>query len=216
MRWLWVVAMPTEAAPLLSLLRDVRPQRGAWTGSLGDAAVSVLVCGVGPRAAHRRTRAAIQGGSFDAVLNLGTCGALRDDLAIGQVVTAASVRREGDHLAGLAALGAHRAVRVATVRRPVWSAQARTDLAATGAEVCEMELAGVWRAIAETSPGLPLMALKVVSDLAGAEVDAAVGARGLWAPVQVARFKLRALRLCRQHLGPAVRAALLLPPPETP
>jgi nucleoside phosphorylase len=216
-RWLWVVALPAEAAPLMALLRHARPASGrTWEGRLGDDDVRLLVCGVGPRAAHRRTRVQLQAAHFDAVLNLGTCGALRDDLSIGQVVAATAVRREEAHLAGLAVLGGHRAVHVATVRRPVWSADARVALAATGADVCEMELAGVWRAVEETSPGLPLMALKVVSDLAGAEADDAVGAKGLWAPVQVARFKLRALRLCNQHLAPAVRAALSAPSKETP
>lgn len=217
MRWLWVVALSAEAAPLIAMLRDPRPQRdGTWAGGFGDDAVNLLVCGVGPRAAHRRTRTLLQGGSFDAALNLGTCGALRDDLPIGQVVTACAVRREGDHLAALSGLGTHPAVHIATVRRPVWSSDARALLAATGADVCEMELAGVWRAIQETSPGLPLMALKVVSDRAGAEVDGAVGARGLWAPIQVARFKLRALHLCHQHLAPAVLSALAAPTSETP
>ncbi|MCP4809410.1 MAG: hypothetical protein GY913_18525 [Proteobacteria bacterium] len=199
-RWLLAGALAAETLPLIQRVRRVRMlSHRLIEGELGGEQVAVLRVGVGPDKAERRTREAVQRWRPSHVVSFGTCGAISDDLPVGSVVGAASVRisesvSPADVLPGL------RGVNLITVRRAVASASWRDELAAQGVHVCEMEASGVRAA----SRGLEFHAVKVVSDLAGG------GGLDLSdpGPLAVMRFKALAALLVGEHLAPELERAL--------
>ena len=204
MRLLIVGALGAETLPILSALGSPRPlSRRLVAGQLGEhSSVAVLTCGVGPDKATRRTAAALTRWRAEAVVSIGTCGALCDTLAVGQVLTARRLLWEGqpcrDPLPWPGAMDAT----LVTVAAPVFDPARRAALAAAGATACEMEAAAVQRAAA----GLPLCTLKVVSDLAGAATDDPPRRPS---PFDIVRFTRQARRLVAHHLLP-----LLHQPPQ--
>ncbi len=201
-RWLLVGAMGPEVLPILWRLERPRPlDRRLVLGRLAGLEVGILRCGVGPAKAERRTRRALEAWEADRVLSLGTCGALHDDLAIGRVVTADRLFEDARPCRELQPLEGHAVRGCTTVTRPVEHPDVRRRLAVAGAGICDMEAAAVARAAGPRA----FAVLKVVSDLAGAEPDPALlSSRRL----RIARFRVRALRLSRDHLADAVCRAL--------
>jgi len=198
---LLVAALHAEALPLLRRLQDRhRLGPGLISGTLAGQRVLIQRCGVGRRRAERATAAVIAAHAVGTVVSLGTCGALVDGLGVGTVVTAGSIL-EGDDERLLPLPAVARAVNLATVPRAVADPEHRARWAARGAEVCEMEAAGVLDACRDH----PFVALKVVSDLAGARPPKV---RGLPRWVRITAFQLRAYRLVDQHLAPALEAWL--------
>ncbi len=199
-RVLWVAAMHAEALALTGVLSGLRVRGGGAEGRVGAHHVRLVRLGVGPRRGRERTAAALDGWAPDLVLNLGTCGALVDELKRGDVLHGAALLGQGGRSELLPLSG--RAMAIVTVRRPVVQREERARLAALGAQACEMEADGVRAACAER--GVPLFVVKVVSDQAGAEPDAAlpVGAGRLPLLLATARFSTRAFQLVRQHLAP--------------
>jgi len=201
-RWLLVGALGAETSPLVAALERARP-RGLRlvAGRLHGHEVAVLTCGVGPDKAGRRIAAALAAWRPQRVLNLGTCGALVDELAIGDLLHGDRILDDQGHVGATAPLG-QPAGAIVTVRAGVWDPQTRATLAARGALACEMEAAAVLRAC--QAVGLPLAVLKVVSDQAGGAPDAALPARAgdRPGPVDIAIFQARALRLVHQRLVP--------------
>ena len=65
------------------------------------------------------------------------------------------------------------------------------------------------QATREFDPAIPVHAIKIVSDQAGAEADPVIGAGLVKNPLRVVRFKFRALRLSHGELVQALLAALL-------
>lgn len=191
-----MAALAGEALPLIRRLRGVRwhgPRLAV--GRLGGAPVGILRCGVGREAARARTGSALARCPAERVVSVGTCGALADDIPVGALVEARALLDppRALHSFGLGV----RAVVLATVPRVVGRPADRAAWAARGAEVCEMEAAGV----IEAAGGTPALALKVVSDLAGARVSRAAGLPG------VARrllFEVHAVALVERSLAPAV------------
>lgn len=189
-----VGALHSETLPLVRALRTRIHQDGLWHGVLGRTTVAVATSGVGPRRATRATSRALSQGAWRGVLSVGTCGALVDTLAVGQLV------RQGGGWLGLAGVPE---VSICTVSRAVWDPGRRAELAAAGHAVVEMEAAAVAACAAER--GLPAGALKVVSDRAGT-CELSPGRRP--GPVDIARFQLRALRLSQRVLVPTLRRLL--------
>ena len=202
-----VAALGVESLPLLRRLagpRILTPR--LVVGRMGRAEVGVLTAGVGPTRAERRTRQALEAWKPDRLVSVGTCGALVDRLSIGDVLVGGDLLVEDAPVATLAPLPG-RVVCVTTVPRPVHQAGQRARLAAAGAEVCEMEAAAVWRAAGE----IPVSAVKIVSDHAGATDDPAIGPGGLPDAARIARFKARALSLSERGLAPALLDLLETP-----
>lgn len=204
-RWLLVGALWAEVAPVVAALGDRR-----WlgprliSGRLAGAEVALLRCGVGPARAAAHTRAALEAWRADRVLSFGTCGALCPSLPVGAVLTSALVGDEAGRTWSIEPLSGQPRADVATVRRVVHTATARDALLRRGFGACEMELAGV----AEAAQGRPVHALKVVSDLAGADADPALPIAGLPSPARLLRFQVRAARLTRTRLLPALLTCL--------
>jgi adenosylhomocysteine nucleosidase len=102
----------------------------------------------------------------DLVVSAGTCGALRPDLALGQVVAVQRV------LSGIGEFALHTlAGRPAVLHsqdRVAVSTQEKAALAAGGADVVDMEAAAIARICRRR--GVPLAAMKAVSDLAAEDL----------------------------------------------
>jgi len=198
---LLVAALHAEALPLLRRLQGWhRLGPGLFSGTLAGHQVLVQRCGVGRRRAELATSAVIAAHAVGTVVSLGTCGSLVDDIGVGTLVTAGSIlERDDERLLPLPAVA--RAVTLATVPRVVADPAHRARWAEKGAEVCEMEAAGVLDACG----GHPFHALKVVSDHAGGRPPRV---RSLPRRVRITAFQLRAYRLVDRHLAPALEAWL--------
>jgi nucleoside phosphorylase len=200
---LLVAALHAEVAPIrLRMAQRRRLEPRLTTGWLADTPVVLLRCGVGRRAARCHSERAIQLLAPRAVLSFGTCGALVDDLRVGEVVW-------GQALLGssgsepLPVLEGFRGVMMVTVPRVVDDAESRAAWARQGAQVCEMEADGVREAA--VTARLPFHAAKVVSDMAGARRP---GGYRRPRSLRLAHFQLRAARLVHRELAPAIEAWL--------
>lgn len=200
-RWLLVCALAAEALPVLGRLRGPRmlgPRLVA--GQLAGVDVGLLICGVGPTKAQRRTEEGLGALPAAGVLSFGTCGALRDALQVGDVVSATRVLRERREVAQLPGISGLPPVHVSTVGAAVTTPERRAELAPF-AHICEMEASGVLAA----APGRQHAVLKVVSDQAGGDIaDQAV----LDAKLGWVRFQARTLRIVERELLPALEAWL--------
>ena len=209
-RWLLVGALWAEVSPVATRLRDRR-----WLGSrlvvgtLAGVPVAVLRAGVGPDAASARTAQGLARWPADRVLSFGTCGAISDQLALGDVITGQTVATERGPRLALSALQGVPTVTIASVRAVVCTEARRSALAEAGFEICEMECAAVHQAAA----GRPVYALKVVSDRAGADADPALPLSGIPSPTRLLRSQVRAMALVQRRLLPALERCLLQPIP---
>lgn len=195
--WLLVCALAAEALPVLGRMREVEVQGPRLvSGRLAGRAVSLLICGVGPTKAHRRTAEALERVPACGVLSFGTCGGLVDGLGVGDVLSASAVYREKRLVRELPPIPGALARRVTTVGAAVVTPERRSELADV-ADACEMEAAGVLAA----APGLRHAVLKVVSDSAGGdEGDNALVLDKLgWV-----RFQVRALEIMERDLLPVL------------
>ncbi len=118
---------------------------------------TVVVSGPGFRAALHAAEHALASSTPDLVLNIGTCGALRDGISLGDVFS--------PHLLGLDTYtlpGLPPAVLVSQDRVAVTRAD-KAALAALGADLVDMEALPVARLCLDR--GIPFAAAKAVSDL---------------------------------------------------
>ena len=197
---LLVAALHSEVLPFLSRMRGrSRLSTRLIAGTLVGVPVALLRCGVGESSAHRHTLGALQRYPASRVVSLGTCGALVDDLEVGDLVTAHAMLEPAD--AQPIPIPGARPVVLASVPRVVDTPRARAAWAVRGAQVCEMEAA----AVLEAAQGRPFLALKVVSDLAGARRPRL---RGVPFPVRKALFEILAYRLVNRRLAPAIEVWL--------
>ena len=142
----------------------VRWARSAW---LSGHEMLLAANGMGESAAALAVDRALETFPADAVVSTGICGALRPELATGDVVVADFVTAGERRFAALPVSGSGRSKTgtVYSAGHVVCSAEEKARLASAGASVVEMEAAGVaGRTIAH---GLPFYCVKAVSDLAG-------------------------------------------------
>lgn len=125
-------------------------------------------------AGARRAMAAVDAAaSFrpDAIISTGFCGALDPRLKIAEIVVATFVVAGGECYAAQPLAGErrdHKCVVVCSVDHVVQTAAEKRILAASGADVVEMEAAGV--AARTNALKLPFYCIRVVSDLAGEDL----------------------------------------------
>lgn len=169
---LFVAADPRECAGLVSHWQDVRavllPVMWARSGRWKGTDVMAIANGAG---ADRAFAAVLVAPKPSAVCNIGFCGALDEELRVGDIVVAAEVRELTDndsHKYETLVPGTTKAARfgeVASIQHIAQTAAEKRNLRATGASIVEMEAAGVARAAEDL--GLPFYCIRVVSDLAG-------------------------------------------------
>jgi adenosylhomocysteine nucleosidase len=122
--------------------------------------------GIGPRWAAAAVDRALETFPAEAVVSTGICGALRPDLATGDVVVADFVLAGERRFAARPVAGpaAWRTGTVCSAGHVVRFPGEKAKLAESGASVVEMEAAGVAERAA--AHGLPFYCVKAVSDLA--------------------------------------------------
>lgn len=198
--------MHGEMLGLLGGMSAVRPAgERCWRARLGSVEVAIVRLGVGPRRARVRTTQALARWPGARVWNLGTCGALVAGLGRGEVLVFGELR---DEQGGRAILDGPTGAggRLVTVRRPVVEPARRAALAAQGAIACDMEAFAIHEAC--LAAGRELRVVKVVSDQAGGEDDAALPASpGRMETFRAtARFSWRAAGLVHGALLPRLPA----------
>jgi nucleoside phosphorylase len=194
---LWAESLP------IGLAMDQRRMLGRRVvlGKVHGQDVVLLRCGVGLAKAQAEGERILSQLPIIRVISVGTCGSLCSDLSVGQLITASSVChsisgvvRPAQPISGV------RAVPLVSVADPVFTRARRAFLAPTAA-VCEMEAA----ALQLCAGARPFSALKVVSDLAGAEDDTAFSPGD---PSAFLRFQRRAAELVHRVLLPPLLQAL--------
>ena len=199
-----VGALLAEVLPVLRMLTEPtvlhhRLVRGKWNNCI----VYVLRCGVGPKASFRRTKETLSAITVERVVSIGTCGALVDNVAIGDVFTSTVCHFEDGRYLEIEALTAVDVLPLITVSKPVLTPQRRQYFQPKAA-LCEMEAF----CVALASENVPVHALKVVSDHAGRDPDPAMSTSFIKAH-RIAQFMLRAGYLSRTSLVPVLERCLL-------
>jgi nucleoside phosphorylase len=163
---LFIAADPREFSGILPRWQDVRPlqlpvhwaREARWKGR----AITAIANGAG---AERAFAAVLVAPKPSAICNIGFCGALDENLRIGDVVVATEVRGRDRAWPTIipdtpdAATGP-----VASIDHIAQTAAEKSNLRATGASIVEMEAAGV--AAASEDLNLPFSCIRAVSDLA--------------------------------------------------
>jgi adenosylhomocysteine nucleosidase len=170
MKVLVIAADKSEFSGILARAGVVRrvalPVRWARSTTVPGHQVLLVANGAGATWAAAAVDRALETFPADAVVSTGICGALRPELAAGDVVVADFVTA-GDRRFAARPVSGRAAWRSGTVRsasRVIRTAGEKAVLAQSGAWVVEMEAAGVAeRTIAR---GLPFYCVKAVSDLA--------------------------------------------------
>jgi nucleoside phosphorylase len=162
--------------------------------AIGEAEIFVALTGIGPVRARRAARYALQCAP-DICISSGMAGGLKEDYRRGDVLVAAEVAEtrgkhvfycDGALVERAKACGARLAGRFLTSPTVVLSAAAKRELAGQG-DAAEMESAGVLAAA--SAAGIPVVAIRVVSDDAGQDLPLDFNR------VLTARGKLRPVRL---------------------
>ena len=184
---LFLAALPEEAEAVRAVLPDLAPAAcPGFAGWIGGGA-ALAVAGVGKVEAAITATAAAAALHPVALVSVGVCGAIDPALEPGDVVLGQRVlqwdfavahdvvcagdanllRRVAAALPGLERAPRCRTGTIATGDYPVADAGARAELRARlGADVADMESAAVGRVAARL--GLPFLAVRAVSDRAGA------------------------------------------------
>lgn len=179
--------------------------RRTFLGQVHGRDVVLLRCGVGLAKSAGEGERILARLPITRVISVGTCGSLRPDLPVGEVITASTVLHSlSGQTRGAVPIPGVRAVPLVSVADPVFTRARRAQLAPIAA-ACEMEAA----ALQHCAGDRPFSALKVVSDLAGAEEDAAFAPGD---PSSFLRFQRRAAELVQRALLPPLLQALRLDP----
>jgi adenosylhomocysteine nucleosidase len=169
-----VIATREEAAPLVEALearcrRQTDEREPFKRFSLDRADVVISISGMGKQTAFDTTRALLARYAPSAVINMGIAGALNTDIELGALfrITSAVDWPDGTDHPWPCTAGRFddlAPARLVTSARPVFNPETRAALAQHG-DLVDMEGASVARASAQG--GVPLTAIKCVSDYAG-------------------------------------------------
>jgi nucleoside phosphorylase len=205
---LFVAADPIECSDWVARWNEVRKVslavRWARAGKWKGRAVAAIANGAG---AQRAFAAVVLAGNVSAVCNIGFCGALDENLRVGDIFVATEIRngsRRYEAVPPGMAQGASVSGAVASIDHVAGTAEEKRRLRAAGASVVDMEAAGAAGAAADA--GVPFYCIRVVSDLAGEDFandfNAALTADGTFS---AARLVIGALASPRQRLAELVR-----------
>jgi nucleoside phosphorylase len=171
MKMLFIAADAMEFRGMVARATDVRPAGlpldFARTARLGGHEVLLAAHGAGWDRAAAAVDAALPFRA-DAVVSTGFCGAVDERLAIGDVVVATEVVR-GERVYQCRAVEAAHRGRVVSIDHVAGTAMEKAKLRAGGASAVEMEAAAV--AERAQAAGLPFYCIRVVTDLAGENLE---------------------------------------------
>ncbi len=165
-----LIATEWEAKPLLTRLDAVRISDSdvpTYRATLDSITLRIAISGMGMDAAADACRELIDTHRVKAIVNLGICGGLSDDLSIGAIMTAHEVRNldiPDERNNATSPWPGLKVARLGSVAKPVFDDSRRQELA-TECELVDMEGAAVARACAERNT--PCFLLKGVTDGAG-------------------------------------------------
>ena len=199
--------MPAEADAFAARGRQVSQVHAAGLtfheGTVVGRRVAWVVAGAGIERAERACRLLIDGHRPGLIVSAGFAGGLVPGIERGRVVAPARAIRAGHEvvpLAVAAAIGTANAGAVVTIDHVACTAHEKESLAATGAELVDMETWGVARAARES--GLECVGLRVVSDTASDELPREMAA--LVKPQSSLRRLGAALRAVSRRPGAAI------------
>ena len=202
-----IFAMPVEADAFAARARDVSQVHAAGLtfheGTVAGHRVAWVVAGAGLERAERACRLLIDGHRPGLIVSAGFAGGLVAGMERGRVVAPARtirVEQESIPLANAAVSGVASAGAIVTIDHVAGTAHEKQSLAATGAELVDMETWGVARAAREA--GLECVGLRVVSDTASDELPREMAA--LVKPQSSLRRLGSALRAVGRRPGAAV------------
>lgn len=170
-RLLLAGAEAREFSGVLRFCRNVErlrwPVNWARRAQLNGGEVWLVANGAGAARAAKAVEAASAAGRLDLICSMGFCGALENDIRIGDIFVAERVQaRTGEYAAARpsTARAYHTGV-LASIDRVAQTAEEKAHLRRRGASAVEMEAAGVAAKAAEL--GLPFYCVRSVTDLAG-------------------------------------------------
>jgi 4-hydroxybenzoate polyprenyltransferase len=162
-------ATESEARPLLDQLQAEHLQtQGANTyrANAGDLELIIGITGIGPKDAEEACRSLLQSNSIEAIVNIGICGALSDNLKVGDLISPITAQNLNDQQAQIASISpwpnlptAH----LGTVSDPLFDTELRNNFASY-CDIVDMEGAAIARICTEHAT--PFFMLKGVSDKA--------------------------------------------------
>jgi adenosylhomocysteine nucleosidase len=192
-RLLLVGAEAREFSGVLKFCRNVKPLDWPvhWSrrALLNGQEVLLAANGAGAARAAAAVEAAHAAGSLDLICSMGFCGALEDDMRIGDIFVAERVQGDGVEYAAVEPQSArpHRTGVLASIHRVAQTADEKTALRKRGASAVEMEAAGVAAKAVEL--GLAFYSVRSVTDLAHEsfqlDFNAAMRSDGRFATMQL-------------------------------
>lgn len=202
-----VFAMPVEADAFAARGRDVSQVHAAGLtfheGTVAGHRVAWVVAGAGLERAERACRLLIEGHRPGLIVSAGFAGGLAAGIERGRVVSPVQAIRAGQEaipLADAAVSGVAKAGAIVTIDHVACTAHEKQSLAATGADLVDMESWGVARAA--RAAGLDCVGLRVVSDTASDELPREMAS--LVKPQSSLRRLGSALRAVSRRPGAAV------------
>ena len=182
-----------EFSGVLKFCREVSPlgwpvywSRGAL---MNGREVLMAANGAGAARAAAAVEAAHTAGRVDLICSMGFCGALEDDMQVGDIFVAERVQADGVEYAAAqpATERPHHTGMLASIQHVAQTADEKASLRRRGASAVEMEAAGA--AAAARGLGLPFYCIRSVTDLAresfGLDLNSALRSNGKFATMQL-------------------------------
>jgi nucleoside phosphorylase len=192
-RLLLVGAEAREFGGVLKFCRNVRPLGWPvhWSRSAEMNGREVLLAanGAGAARAAAVVETAHGAGRLDLICSMGFCGALEDDMRIGDIFVAERVQADGVDFpaAKPETVRPHHSGVLASIDRVAQTADEKAALHRRGASAVEMEAAGA--AAKAAGYGLPFYCVRSVTDLAGEsfqlDLNSALRSDGKFATMQL-------------------------------
>lgn len=170
-RLLLAGAEAREFRGVLKFCRNVTrldwPVHWARSAEMNGQGIWLVANGAGADRAAQAVEAAHAAGRLDLICSMGFCGALENDMRIGDIFVAERIQaRAGEFAAAKPGTARpHRAGTLASIGRVAQTAEEKAQLRTRGASAVEMEAAGVAAKAVEF--GLPFYCVRSITDLAG-------------------------------------------------
>jgi nucleoside phosphorylase len=161
-------ALPAESSEFLrrlgSRFRAVRNGISIVCGTIGDRSIEVIHTGVGESICRERIAKFLENQHFDFLISTGFAGSLNDKLQVNELLLAKNFSTlDLKHAQSSLSNVPINAVNMVTVPALIDSSEERERMAReSGASAVDMETESIARAC--TAHGIPLLALRVVTD----------------------------------------------------